>query len=401
MTRTIRVVLIAGLALALAVPMSAAVAEAAPAAGGSSDVTTDATTTTVRAGDSLVGIAHRFGVRLSALLRANSMTLTTVIHPGATIVIPAGASIPASTPPAPSVGGSAAAGTTSAYVVQPGDALAGIAWRNGVTLRALLGANDLTVSSVIFPGQTLTLPPATRAIPVSRNTSTPTSAATPAPISTATPAPTAAAGTTSAYVVQPGDALAGIAWRNGVTLRALLGANDLTVSSVIFPGQTLTLPPATRAIPVSRAASTPASAAPPAATRAAPVGAAASGSVDTLLGYLREQIGKPYEFFSAGPETFDCSGLVVAGFRQLGVSVPHQSRALARLGTEIDWRTAPIVAGDLVFTSAVDDPALITHVGVALDSHTWIHAVGRGRTVSVGSLPSTDRIMAVRRLPLP
>jgi cell wall-associated NlpC family hydrolase len=202
-------------------------------------------------------------------------------------------------------------------------------------------------------------------------------------------------------VVRPGDALAGIAWRNGVTLGALVEANDLTVASVIFPGQTLTVPPATRTIPVSRTTSTPASVAAPARTTGPSVGSAASGSVDTLLAYLREQIGKPYEFFSAGPATFDCSGLVVAGFRRLGMSVPHQSRALARLGTEINWRTAPIVAGDLVFTSAVDDPAQITHVGVALDSRTWIHAVGRGRTVSVGSLPSTDRIMAVRRLPLP
>ncbi|MGB7880161.1 MAG: LysM peptidoglycan-binding domain-containing protein [Ilumatobacteraceae bacterium] len=392
MTRTIRVVLTAGLALALAVPMSAAVAEAAPATGGSSAVTTEATTTTVRAGDSLAGIAHRFGVRLSTLLRANSMTLTSVIHPGDTIVIPAGASLPASTSRAASTrttGGSAGSATTSAYVVQPGDALAGIAWRNGVTLRALVEANGLTVASVIFPGQTLSVPPATRAVSGTTSTSA-TRASTPAP-TTGT-----AAASTSAYVVQPGDALAGIAWRNGVTLRALVEANGLTVASVIFPGQTLSVPPATRA--VSRTTSTSAT---PARTTGAPVGSAASGSVDTLLAYLREQIGKPYEFFSAGPETFDCSGLVVAGFRQLGVSVPHQSRALARLGTEIDWRAAPIVAGDLVFTSAVNDPALITHVGVALDSRTWIHAVGRGRTVSVGSLPSTDRIMAVRRLPLP
>jgi LysM repeat protein len=393
--RTIRVVLATGIALALAVPMSAAVAEAAPATGGSSDVTTDATTTTVRAGDSLVGIAHRFGVRLSALLRANSMTLTSVIHPGDTIVIPAGASIPRTAPRAASTttGGSTGTAATSAYVVRPGDALAGIAWRNGVTLGALVEANDLTVASVIFPGQTLTVPPATRTIPVSRTTSTPASAA---PART-----TGTAAATSAYVVRPGDALAGIAWRNGVTLGALVEANDLTVASVIFPGQTLTVPPATRTIPVSRTTSTPASVAAPARTTGPSVGSAASGSVDTLLAYLREQIGKPYEFFSAGPATFDCSGLVVAGFRRLGMSVPHQSRALARLGTEINWRTAPIVAGDLVFTSAVDDPAQITHVGVALDSRTWIHAVGRGRTVSVGSLPSTDRIMAVRRLPLP
>jgi LysM repeat protein len=324
-TRTIRVVLTVGLALALAVPMSAAVAEAAPATGGSSGVTADETTTTVRSGDSLIGIANRFDVRLSALLRANSMTLTSVLHPGDTIVIPAGASVPASSrraASAPPTGGSADSSRASAHVVQPGDALAGIAWRNGVTLGALVEANGLTVASVIFPGQTLTVPPATRPIPGSRAASTPATTA----------------GTTA-----------------GTTAR----------------------------------------------TTGAPVGSAAAGSVDTLLAYLREQIGKPYEFFSAGPETFDCSGLVVAGFRQLGMSVPHQSRALARLGAEVDWRTTSIEAGDLVFTSAVNDPALITHVGVALDSRTWIHAVGRGRTVSVGSLPSTDRIMAVRRLPMP
>ena len=109
----------------------------------------------------------------------------------------------------------------------------------------------------------------------------------------------------------------------------------------------------------------------------------------------------PYKFFSAGPDTFDCSGLVVAAFRQIGMSVPHQSRALARLGNAVDWRSEPIAAGDLVFTSAVGDPELITHVGIALDSLRWVHAVGFGRTVTIGTLPSTDRIMAVRRIALP
>jgi hypothetical protein len=44
---------------------------------------------------------------------------------------------------------------------------------------------------------------------------------------------------------------------------------------------------------------------------------------------------------------------------------------------------------------------LITHVGIALDSNRWVHAIGYGRTVSIGSLPSTDRIMAVQRIALP
>ncbi len=139
-----------------------------------------------------------------------------------------------------------------------------------------------------------------------------------------------------------------------------------------------------------------------AAAAAAPAAATSTtGSLDTLLTYLRAQVGTPYQFFSAGPDTFDCSGLVVAGFRQIGMTMPHQSRALARLGTPVDWKTEAIAPGDLVFTSAVNDPALITHVGVALDSQRWVHAVGIGRTVSIGSLPTSDRIMAVQRITLP
>ena len=109
----------------------------------------------------------------------------------------------------------------------------------------------------------------------------------------------------------------------------------------------------------------------------------------------------PYQFFSAGPATFDCSGLVVAAFRQIGMSVPHQSRALARMGSPVDWRNSAIAAGDLVFTSAVNDPELITHVGIALDSRRWVHAVGFGKTVSIGAIPTTERIMAVQRIALP
>jgi cell wall-associated NlpC family hydrolase len=129
--------------------------------------------------------------------------------------------------------------------------------------------------------------------------------------------------------------------------------------------------------------------------------ASTGSSLDTLLSYATAQVGVPYQFFSAGPDTFDCSGLVVAAFRQIGMSVPHQSRALAKLGAAVDWRAEPIAAGDLVFTSAVGDPAQITHVGIALDSRRWVHAVGFGRTVSIHSLPAPDRIMAVQRIALP
>lgn len=332
MNRTARIILATGVALTVLLPLFGGVASAAPAGAATTGTRTTAeTTVTVRDGDSLAGLAWRHGVRLSELLRVNSLQLTSVIHPGQTLVIPAGARV----------------NTT----------------------------------------------PAARASVVASTTTTATTAAT--------------AG--SEYVVVAGDALASIAWRNGVTLGALLRANSLEPTSLIMPGRRLQVPPATRPIPTgivsaapavaSNGAATPTRASTSAPTASAP--APTGSSLDTLLSYATAQVGVPYQFFSAGPDTFDCSGLVVAAFRQIGMSVPHQSRALAKLGTAVDWRAEPIAAGDLVFTSAVGDPAQITHVGIALDSRRWVHAVGFGRTVSIHSLPAPDRIMAVQRLALP
>jgi LysM repeat protein len=306
-------------------------------------------------------------------------------------------------------GGSGSADTTTVettVVVREGDSLAGVAWRHGVRLAALLRANSLQLTSVIHPGDTLVIPTGatnpTGAVSSTRS-------ARPAATSTATVSTASASttgSTTSDYVVRSGDALASIAWRHGVSLGALVKANSIDVTSVIQPGQTLRIPPATRPIPTTVAApaapATTSSPAPAGVTPPPTTTAAAQGnSLQTLLSYASAQVGVPYKFYSAGPDTFDCSGLVVAAFRKIGMSVPHQSRALARLGSAVDWRNQSISAGDLVFTSAVGDPNLITHVGIALDSRRWVHAVGFGRTVSIGTLPSTDRIMAVQRITLP
>lgn len=320
------------------------------------------------------------------------------------IVAPVYAGVASAAPS--TVGGAGATTTTDTTVtVRDGDSLAGLAWRHGVRLSALLRANSLELTSVIYPGDSIVIPAGAT---VSPRVAATTRAAGGASSSTVPASTSTAVGTD--YVVGAGDALAGIAWRHGVSIGALVNANGLSVSSLILPGQRLLVPPATRPIPTS-VASTATAAAPDAAPSPAAanssttspdaVPAARGDSLQTLLAYATAQVGVPYKFFSAGPDTFDCSGLVVAAFRQIGVSVPHQSRALARIGDAVDWRNAPIAAGDLVFTSAVGDPEFITHVGIALDSSRWVHAVGLGRTVTIGTLPSTDRIMAVQRIALP
>ncbi len=259
--------------------------------------------------------------------------------------------------------------TKAAYTVRPGDNLAGIAQRIRIPLADLLAANKITVTSTIHPGQILTLPPVT------------------AP---AHPNPTAAVVRTTPYTVVTGDYLAGISNKNGVTLKALLAANSLTPSSAIHPGQVLRVPPATQQ-KASPQSSNPSSTPDP--STVAPS--------DILISYLRAQVGKPYKFFTAGPETFDCSGLVVAGYRQIGIKLVHQSRMQATMGAAVDFRTEPLVAGDLVFLRSSKDSSQIGHVGVALDAKTWIQAPGSGMEVRIRPLPSDDRIESVRRILTP
>jgi LysM repeat protein len=115
--------------------------------------------------------------------------------------------------------GPAAPGT---YVVQPGDTLSEIAVRYGTTTEALMQINGLP-STTIRAGQVLRITGSA-------------AAATPKP---ATPRPQAVPGT---YVVQEGDNLITLAQRFGVSREALAAANGISPSSLLYIGQTLRIP---------------------------------------------------------------------------------------------------------------------------------------------------------------
>jgi LysM repeat protein len=102
------------------------------------------TTYIVQKGDNLSRIAARFGVSFSALLAANGITNPNLIRIGQTLVIPGG--------------GSGVNASGGAYVVQPGDNLARIAQRFGVSFSALVAANKITNPNLIRVGQTLVIP---------------------------------------------------------------------------------------------------------------------------------------------------------------------------------------------------------------------------------------------------
>lgn len=268
------------------------------------------------------------------------------------------------------------------YVVAKNDSLSRIASRVNVPMSDLLVVNGFTRTSVILPGQVIKLPDTASATPVA----TPVVSKNPSvSVTNSSNGPT--------YVVQRNDSLSKIASTAKVSLSALLTANNFTRTSVIVPGQVIKLP-AGAATPANVTATTPAS-----VTVATPanVTVATPTKLQQVLDFAHAQVGKPYKFATAGPSTYDCSGLTLASYAVAGVKLPHQSLAQSKLGVVVDWKTTPIQAGDLIFTYSSVDSTQISHVGIAVSSTHWIEAPNTGSVVRISKLPSATRIQAVRR----
>jgi LysM repeat protein len=228
----------------------AAPAEATPAG----ELATAAAPATYRvaAGDTVSSIAGRYGLSTASVLALNGLGWKSTIFPGQTLKLVAGAS--AATPVAAAPAPAAPSASSGRYTIVKGDTISRIASRLGVSTQSILSANGLSATSIIYPGQTLAIPGAS-STPVAAAPVAATPAA-PAPVK-ATPAPVASAGS---YVIQSGDTISRIAAKFGISTQALLSANSLSISSVIYAGRTLVIP----------GASAPAAA--PAAPAAAPGG---------------------------------------------------------------------------------------------------------------------------------
>ncbi|HWA68100.1 MAG TPA: NlpC/P60 family protein [Mycobacteriales bacterium] len=107
------------------------------------------------------------------------------------------------------------------------------------------------------------------------------------------------------------------------------------------------------------------------------------------------QIGKPYVWGGAGPDSFDCSGLVMWSYDQVGVHLQHW--------TGFQWEEGAHVAvsdlrpGDLLFFAYnTSDPDTIHHVGMYIGNGEMVQAPETGENVEITSDARPDFIGAIR-----
>ncbi|MDX6488632.1 MAG: peptidoglycan DL-endopeptidase CwlO, partial [Gaiellaceae bacterium] len=89
-------------------------------------------------------------------------------------------------------------------------------------------------------------------------------------------------------------------------------------------------------------------------------------------------LGVAYVWGGASPSGFDCSGLVMYVFAQLGISLPHYAAAQYGFGTPVP--ADQLQPGDLVFFDGLG------HVGIYIGGGQMIHAPHTGDVVKVSSL---------------
>lgn len=220
----------------------------------------------VKAGDTVSAIAARFGLSTAKVLALNGLGWSSLIFPGQVLTLTKSTPVSTPTPPPPS------APSTTTYTIKSGDTISAIAARYGVSTQSVLTANGLGWSSLIFPGQKITIPvkptpapqPAPPAPPASDETEpadppqdeapAPEPEPEPEPDPEPAPPPPPAPYT---YIIKSGDTVSAIAARFGVSTQAVLTANGLGWSTIIYPGQSLIIPGVTSAPAGSSSGVTP------------------------------------------------------------------------------------------------------------------------------------------------
>lgn len=131
----------------------------------------------------------------------------------------------------------------------------------------------------------------------------------------------------------------------------------------------------------SASASKPASSAP------------ASGSAATVVAFLKAQLGDAYIMGATGPNAWDCSSLVQAAFRQVGIELPRVSQDQSVAGTQVG--TSNLQVGDILYWGGAGSAY---HTGVYIGNGQYLDAANPSKGVVIQDLSGYPASGAVRVL---
>jgi cell wall-associated NlpC family hydrolase len=110
-----------------------------------------------------------------------------------------------------------------------------------------------------------------------------------------------------------------------------------------------------------------------------------SGGARAAINFALSQLGDPYVWAAAGPNSWDCSGLTMGAWKRAGVQLPHYSVAQYEQIQHIS--EDELRPGDLIFwADNANDPGTIFHVAMYLGNGRMIHAPRPGKPVRIDSI---------------
>jgi cell wall-associated NlpC family hydrolase len=128
-------------------------------------------------------------------------------------------------------------------------------------------------------------------------------------------------------------------------------------------------------------------------------GMTASPTAIAALTFALAQRGKPYEWGAEGPNSYDCSGLMWASYRSVGITLPRVARdqqmALVRVSPD------EMLPGDLIFFNPTSrtDPSTVSHVGMYYGGNMMIEAPTFGENVKLAHIWWSAFYSAARVVP--
>ena len=115
---------------------------------------------------------------------------------------------------------------------------------------------------------------------------------------------------------------------------------------------------------------------------------------ESIVNIAKSMLGTPYVWCGESKSGVDCSGLVVYCYRQIGISVPHQSNKIRSVGTGVS--RSEIKLGDVIVYDLKGSDGVADHVAIYAGNGQVIHASSSRDAVVWGNM-DMGTILTIRR----